>query len=90
MDASPSFLNDHFFSSLLSHGCTQAKVGKFSLTKNLDLPQFSVSMDDPSQEKCNLNYTIGEFLIKIERERENFLFTHPFPLFSREQDLSTV
>jgi hypothetical protein len=33
--------------------------GHFNLTKNLDLPQFQVLMDEPSTQKCSLKYGIG-------------------------------
>lgn len=39
------------------------KIGDFNLTKNLDLPQFSVIKGDTPQEKCSLKYKVGQFLI---------------------------
>lgn len=41
------------------------KIGDFNLTKNLNLPQFSVVKDEMPQEKCSLKYSVGQLLIRI-------------------------
>lgn len=35
--------------------------GNFTLTRNLNLPQFTVVKDGTPQEKCSLKYDIGPY-----------------------------